>query len=126
MSVDILQDKIRKAKNASVVCFYAAADMIPNHLLQQEQTLTAACGRFVAELLDGLKGVVPAVRFDFASFALLGADGLAVMSSAMKRAGAVTTTEEIAVSDELRDEGFKYHPYMRRRLSLLRLSNMID
>lgn len=87
MSVDILQDKIRKTKNASVVCFYAAADMIPNHILQQEQTLATACGRFVSELLDGLKGVVPAVRFDFASFAMLGTDGLAVMSSAMKRAG---------------------------------------
>ena len=87
MSVDILQDKIRKSKNASVVCFYAIADIIPNHILQQEQTLAAACGRFAAELLDGLKGVVPAVRFDFASFSLLGADGLAVMSSAMARAG---------------------------------------
>ena len=46
--------------------------------------------------------------------------------SAMIRAGAVTTAKEIAVSDELRDEGFKYHPYMRRRLSLLRLSKMIE
>ena len=48
------------------------------------------------------------------------------MKAAMLKAGAVTTTKEIAVSDELRDEGFKYHPYMRRRLSLLRLSKMIE
>ncbi len=46
--------------------------------------------------------------------------------SAMKRAGCAMTNEEIGVTDQLRDEGFKYHPYMRRRLSLLRLSKMID
>ena len=46
--------------------------------------------------------------------------------AAMKRAGAPLTNEEIAVSDELKEEGLKYHPYMRRRLSLRRLANMID
>ena len=44
---------------------------------------------------------------------------------AMKVAGAATTVEEIGVSKDLEKEGFKYHPYMRRRLSLLRLSKMI-
>lgn len=86
MSVDILQDKIRKAKNASVVCFQAAADLIPETVLQQEQSITAACGRFVSELLDGLKGVVPAVRFDFGSFAMLGAEGLEVLCRSMNKA----------------------------------------
>ncbi len=45
--------------------------------------------------------------------------------SAMKKAGCATTAEEIGVSEELKEEGFKYHPYMRRRLSLLRLSKML-
>lgn len=45
---------------------------------------------------------------------------------AMKRAGCATTPEEIAVGSELAEEGFEYHPYMRRRLSLLRLSKMIE
>ena len=44
---------------------------------------------------------------------------------ALKRAGCATTTQEIAVDDKLREQGLKYQPYMRRRLSLLRLSNMI-
>ena len=48
------------------------------------------------------------------------------MLDAMIRAGAVTTTQEIAVSDSLAKEGLKYHPYMRNRLSLLRLTNMIE
>ena len=48
------------------------------------------------------------------------------MLDAMKRAGAVTTVEEIAVSEQLKEEGLKYHPYMRKRMSLKRLSYMID
>lgn len=45
---------------------------------------------------------------------------------AMKRAGCATTCEEIEVSKELEQEGLKYHPFMRRRMSLRRLSNMIE
>ena len=86
MSVDVLQDKIRKTKNASVVCFQAVAELIPNHILQQEKNLSAACGRFAAALLDGLKGLVPAVRFDFGSYAMLGTEGLAVLSGLMAKA----------------------------------------
>lgn len=46
--------------------------------------------------------------------------------SAMKRAGCATTCQEIGVSSQLEEEGLKYHPFMRRRMSLRRLSNMID
>ncbi len=46
--------------------------------------------------------------------------------SAMKRAGCATTNKEIAVSDELCAKGLKYHPYMRRRISLRKLMDMID
>ena len=46
--------------------------------------------------------------------------------SAMKRAGCATTCEEIGVSKALEEEGFKYHPYMRRRMTLLRLSKMFE
>jgi len=48
------------------------------------------------------------------------------IKDAMKIAGCATTTEEIAVSKELEAQGLKYHPYMRRRLSLYRLSYMLD
>lgn len=46
--------------------------------------------------------------------------------TAMKKAGCATETEQIAVSDKLKADGLKYHPYMRRRLSLYRLKNMIE
>lgn len=48
------------------------------------------------------------------------------IKNAMERAEAVTTVEQIEVSKELKEQGLKYHPYMRRRLSLYRLANMID
>lgn len=46
--------------------------------------------------------------------------------SIMKKAGAATTFEEIAVSDELAAIGFEYHPYMRHRMTLMRLIPMLD
>ena len=48
------------------------------------------------------------------------------IKDAMVRAGAVTDVSCISVSEELKEQGLKYHPYMRRRLSLLRLSKMFD
>ncbi|MBQ4098450.1 MAG: iron-containing alcohol dehydrogenase [Clostridia bacterium] len=45
---------------------------------------------------------------------------------AMKKSECALTYEDIAVSRELYEEGLKYHPYMRRRLSLLRLSKMFN
>lgn len=45
---------------------------------------------------------------------------------AMKQAGCPLTTDEIGKDAKFVEEGFKYHPYMRRRLSLKRVSHMID
>lgn len=45
--------------------------------------------------------------------------------AAMKQAGCATTIEEIGVTEDLKQDGLAYHTYMRRRLSLYRLKNMI-
>lgn len=76
MSLDILQDKIRKMKNPSVVDMSACKTDIPAHLFEQEGTFIKAYGRFCTELLLALKDAVPAVRFSFSAFALMGAEGL--------------------------------------------------
>ena len=72
MSVDKLQEKIRKLKNPSVVELSVTEAQIPPHILNEEDTFEKAYERFCRELLAGLKGVVPAVRFSFSHFALLG------------------------------------------------------
>ena len=83
MSVDSLQEKIRKRKNPSVVLIEAIPDWLPPHLLQQEGDFANAFSYFCRQLLGGLKETVPAVRFGLGSFAMLGQDGMKVLCEAM-------------------------------------------
>ena len=85
MSVDMLQEKIRKTKNPAVVLFEAFPQWIPTQMLE-EKGLAEGCEVFYAQLLAGLKGYAGAVRFGFGSFALLGADGLQVLSRLLAEA----------------------------------------
>ena len=80
MAIEKLQEKIRKVKNPSMVDFSVALEKIPPHVLSEEHNEILAYDRFCRELLDGLKGLVPAVRFSVGYFSLLGPDGLFLMS----------------------------------------------
>ena len=84
MAIDKLQEKIRKMKNPSMIRFDALPEQIPPHLAEQEGSLPSAYGRFCAELLEGLKGAVPAVRFGFDAFALMGPEGLACLKKVLQ------------------------------------------
>lgn len=86
MSIDKLHERIRKLKNPSMVDFSVDYACIPTHILQQEGSLLDAYSRFCRELMDALKDTVPAVRFRFDSFALLGADGLPTLAKLLKEA----------------------------------------
>jgi len=87
MSMDLLHEKIRKTKNPSMIDFGVKADSIPPHLLAQEGSLPAAYGRFCRELMDTLQGFVPAVRFSFGCFALMGTEGLTLLQQLLSEAG---------------------------------------
>lgn len=80
MSIDKLQEKIRKMKNPSMVEFTCNLDRIPPHLLSQEPNEIMAYDRFCTELMDALKGIVPAVRFSLGRFSLMGPDGMFLLS----------------------------------------------
>lgn len=69
MSVDVLQEKIRKTKNPSVLELNLALNDLP----PQFERSGEGYGAFCRALLDCLKGIVPAVRFSFSAFALNGA-----------------------------------------------------
>ncbi len=86
MSIDLLQSKIRKMKNPSMVDFAISPEQLPPHLLEEEGTQCLAYERFCKELLDGLKDIVPAVRFSFSAFALLDGNGLGALSRTLKHA----------------------------------------
>ena len=82
MAVDILQEKIRKTKNPSMVELGLSLSDLP----PQFEKSAVGYGAFCRELLEGLKGIVPAVRFSFASFALLGSEGMEQLMQSMKTA----------------------------------------
>lgn len=79
MSIDLLQEKIRKRKNPSVIDFTIRLEDLPPHLLEQEGCSTKAYDRFCRELMEALKETVPAARFSFDMFALMGAEGIALL-----------------------------------------------
>ena len=81
MSVDVLQEKIRKMKNPSVLVLEAYNELLPPEF--QEQGI----GAYYQTLLQQLKSVIPAVRFGFGSFAMLGGAGLDTLSALSKTAG---------------------------------------
>jgi orotidine-5'-phosphate decarboxylase len=70
MAIDLLQDKIRKLKNPTIIDFTMKQEHIPPHILEEEENLCAAYARFCRELMEALKELVPAVRFSFTALAL--------------------------------------------------------
>ena len=86
MAIEKLHEKIRSLKNPAMVDFGIQMTSIPRHILDAEGDTLAAYTRFCRELMEGLKDFVPAVRFSFDLFALLGADGLNRLSELLKYA----------------------------------------
>ncbi len=80
MAINKLQSGIRKLKNPLAVVFTADRASIPAEYLEKEASTVAAFVAYGEDLLRGMKGIVPAVRFGFGSFALLGAEGLTALS----------------------------------------------
>ena len=82
MSVDILQEKIRKVKNPSVLELALSVDQLPPQFARNAEGYASFC----RELLEHLKGSIPAVRVSFSVFALLCHDGLYHLSETLKKA----------------------------------------
>ena len=83
MAIDMLQEKIRKMKNPSLVELALPLTDLPPQFSQN----TSGYGAFCRELLAGLKESVPAVRVSFAAFALLGVEGLEELRQTLCAAG---------------------------------------
>ena len=84
MSIDVLQNKIRKMKNPAMVNLSMDPFDLPPHLLEMGKAV--GYGQFCRELLQTLKGIVPAVRVGFTPFALLGADGMTELEQVLRTA----------------------------------------
>ena len=82
MSIDILQEKIRKLKNPSMVELMLPLTDLPPRYAHDAK----GYGEFCRNLLGGLKGIIPAVRLSFGVFALLGGDGLQELAQTLNTA----------------------------------------
>lgn len=69
-----------------MVDFGIKKELLPPHLLEEEGRLVKAYSRFCHELMEELRGFVPAVRFSFSTFALLGAQGMHELSALLDAA----------------------------------------
>ncbi len=79
MSVDTLQEKIRKSKNPTMLELCISKEDVPPQIMSEEGSVSAAVARYSRELLSGLKDTVSAVRISFTAFAVLGAEGMAAL-----------------------------------------------
>ena len=84
MSVDLLQDKIRKTKNPSMLELCLKPTELPPQILSGCDHPADAYEQFCKQLLTALKGIVPSVRVSFASFALLGCQGMSALQNTLK------------------------------------------
>lgn len=82
MSVDILQEKIRKTKNPTILELAVPVSDLPPQFAKNGEGYAAFC----QELLTHLKGTIPAVRVSFSAFSLLGHDGLYRLSQTLQAA----------------------------------------
>lgn len=87
MSMEILQEKIRKKKNPALLCLDPTGDVIPPHLLEEAirekgQTLEAlalACENYCRGILEAVSDSMPGVSVKTAGFFALGPAGAAVL-----------------------------------------------
>lgn len=86
MSIDVLQERIRRFKNPTVLSLEPGPDAIPCFLLEEHPTRAQALEAYCRGLLDGLKELVPGVKFSLPCFAALGSEGIAVLERTMSLA----------------------------------------
>lgn len=86
MSMDRLQEKIRRTKNPSVIDMTFFDGMVPECVAAQAADWAEGYLAYTQQLMEALRGQVPALRFSFNSFALRGAKGIATLQKVLKRA----------------------------------------
>ena len=81
MSIDTLQERIRKLKNPTVLDLTLEVCDLPPQFSGAE-----GYGDFCREILAALKGTIPAVRVGFTAFSVLGAEGMTALRRVLEDA----------------------------------------
>lgn len=84
MAIDVLQEKIRKFKNPSMIDLeFSFTDLPPRFAVMEP---AEGVGSYCEAILEGLKNLVPAVRVSFSMFALLGPIGCEQLKKTLETA----------------------------------------
>ena len=86
VSLERLQEKIRKSKMPVVLDLFPGGSTLPPCIRENSKTELDGYAHFAISLLERLKGTVPGVRFSFSGFAAEGPEGLQVLSRLTERA----------------------------------------
>ena len=86
MSMDRLQEKIRRTKNPSVIDLTVSDTMVPGCISAQCADWAQSYLQYAGQLMEALRGQVPALRFSFNGFAVRGVKGLEALRSVLKKA----------------------------------------
>lgn len=86
MSIDVLQDKIRRMKNPVVLSLEPSNQQLPPHLLQEQPTAIAAWETFYDRIMETLKEQIPALRLCLTGFLSMGTEGLSLASRLLAKA----------------------------------------
>lgn len=81
MSIDRLQNKIRKMKCPIVLDFQLDESLVPQDFMADEKSFLKAYVRYAITLMDGLRDTIPAVRFHFSEYAVMGTEGITSLVS---------------------------------------------
>ena len=120
MSIDVLQNKIRKSKSPVVLQLDGLMQTVPAQFLDKNDDCVAYL-QYASALLESLREHLCAVRLSFSGFAFLGAGGLSVLSELIRRAKTldyyvVLDLPELnsahgaqMIADKLRDEESAYN-----------------
>lgn len=84
MSIDKLQEKIRKMKNPTMMELSLSPWDIPPMVKSRFDSAAAAYGAYCEMLLKQMKGWIPGIRVGFSSFVLLGEEGNRELSHVLK------------------------------------------
>ncbi len=129
MSFDILQEKILKLQNPTVVGLDPRPEFIPEHIMQRHlrqkgETLDAAADAFFEfnkGLIDALCDIVPAVKPQSAFYELLGPAGV----SALKKTSDYARSKGLFVIGDVKrgDIGSTAEAYSEAYLGSVRIGN---
>ena len=86
MSIDALQEKIRKWHSPTMLHLELTPELVPQSVLEQAGSMAAAYGTMSDALLEALREWIPALRISFSAFALLGSPGLSELERVTRKA----------------------------------------